>query len=926
MPLVPDMKRLFRFPWRTAADVRADVDDELAFHLEERARDLIACGIPAATAHAQARREFGDLDGARRALHDAGLAYERVSRWRAALDARWGDLRLAVRSLRRAPGLVATAVLSLALGIGANAALFSLFSDLLLRPLPVPEPQQLVKLVASGPRSGTFGCGDAGRCEEAFSYPMFRDLERAAGPRATLAGLAAHAPIDVNLAAGGRTLHGRGVLVSGGYFAALGLRPAAGRLLGPADDQALGAHPVAVLSYDFWQSRLGGDAEAVGRTLVVNGQALTVVGVAPRGFAGTTLGARPQVFVPLSMTGQVGQSLSGMDGFATARRTYWLFLFARRSPGAQVAQAQAALNVVYGSIITGTEAPLQDGLSARELTEFRRGVLALEPGGRGQSALPGQVRAPLVLLSGVAVVVLLIACANIGGLLLARGAARGLEVAVRVSLGAGRRRVAAQLLTEALVLAALGGASGLLVAHGTLALAAAILPSGAADAVAPGLRWPVVLVAAALAAGAGLVCGVFPALHSTRADLVTTIRANAGQIAGARSTARFRAALVSGQIALSMVLLVAAALFLRSLHNVTRADLGIAVDRFATFTLAPELSGYAPERRKQLFARVTEALAAAPGVTGVATARVALFTGGGWGTGARVDGVRTAPDADVGTMINFVGPGDFRTLGIPLVAGREFTPADREGAPGVAIVNEAFVEKFGLGRHAVGRRLAVWGDQEPNLEIVGVVRNAKYEAVKGERRAAVYTPLRQDARLGTVSYYVRTAGDPARLLRAIPAAVARVDPDVPVQDLKTLPEQVRENVALDRMLGTLAGAFAALATLLAAVGLYGVLAYSVAQRTREIAVRMALGAEGRHVRGLVLRQVGRLTLAGGVAGLIAALALGHAARSLLFGLGPHDPASVAAAVAVLAAVALGAAVLPARRAAGVAPMRALRAE
>jgi hypothetical protein len=279
---------------------------------------------------------------------------------------------------------------------------------------------------------------------------------------------------------------------------------------------------------------------------------------------------------------------------------------------------------------------------------------------------------------------------------------------------------------------------------------------------------------------------------------------------------------------------------------------------------------------------------------------VPLLTGALWGTGARIDGVRMEPGADNGTAINLVGPGAFRMLGVPQVAGREFTPADREGAPGVAVVNEAFARKFGLGLAVVGRRLAVWGDPEPSLEVVGVVRNAKYDAVKGEPQATVYTALRQDARLGTVTYYVRTAGDPARLLSGIAAAVAAVDPDVPAQDLRTLPEQVRENVAVDRMIGTLSAAFAGLATLLAAVGLYGLLAYSVAQR--------------RRMRALVLRQVGRMTLAGGAVGLVAALALGRAARSLLYGLGPHDPAAVAAAAGVLAAVALGAAYLPARRA------------
>ncbi len=924
----PGVRRLFRLPDRRPEHVAGEVDEEIRLHLALRAEQLERRGLAPDEARAEAERRFGaagSLTEARERLHASARRREGRMHVRELLDAVRQDLRVAARSLRRAPGLVATAVLSLALGVGANAALFSLFDQLLLRPLPVPQPERLVRLVAPGGRWGTTLCGLV-ECDESFSYPMFRDLERAAGPRTGIAGLAAHAPVEVNLAAGGRTVHGRGVLVSGGYFPALGVRPALGRLLGPADDTALGGHPVAVLSYDYWQSGLGGDPGAVGRTLAVNGYPLTVVGVAPRGFAGTTLGVRPQLFVPLAMTRQVGQGLNGMDGFDTARRTYWLFVFGRLAPGADATRARTALAAVYRPIITEVEAPLHAGMSPRELAEFRRAALDLAPGGRGQSALPGQVRLPLVLLSAVAGVVLLIACANVAGLLLARGAARGMEVAVRVSLGAGRRRVAAQLLAEALVLAALGGAAGLLVARGTLALAAAVLPPGAAAAVEPGLGRPVVLAAGGLTLGAGLLFGLFPALHGTRADLVRTIRANAGQIVGARAAARFRTALVCGQIALATVLLVAAGLFLRSLRNVARADLGLAADRFATVTLAPELSGYAPERRKRLFASVEEALAAVPGVTGVAAARVPLFTGGGWGTGARLDGVRTDPGADNGTMINFAGPGYFRTLGIPVLAGREFAPADREGAPGVAVVNEAFVAKFGLGRRAVGRRLAVWGDHEPNLEIVGVVRNAKYDAVKGELRPTVYTALRQDARLGTVTYYVRTAGDPARLLRGIAAAVARVDADVPVQDLKTLPEQVRENVALDRVIGALSAAFAGLATLLAAVGLYGVLAYTVAQRAREIAVRMAVGADARRVRGLVLRQVGRVTLAGGAVGLVAALALGRAARSLLFGLEGHDPASVGAAAAVLGAVALAAAYLPARRAARVEPMRALRAE
>ncbi|GJG89402.1 hypothetical protein tb265_45830 [Gemmatimonadetes bacterium T265] len=875
-------------------------------------------------ARAEAERRFGPLDEARERLHTSARRREGRMHLQALLDALRHDLRVAVRGLRRAPGLVVTAVLSLALGIGANAAIFSLFNQLLLRPLPVPHPERLVKLVAPGPRSGSNSCGEVGGCEEVFSYPMFRDLERA--PRTGLTGVAAHVVVPVNLALGGRTLHARGVLVSGAYFPVLGIRPALGRLLGPDDDRSLGGHPVAVLSYGYWQAQLGGDPGVLGRTLVVDGQPMTVVGVAPRGFEGTTLGVQPEMFLPLAMTAQVGQAIPGMNGFDTSRRRYWLYLFGRLAPGVRVEEAQAALNAVYRPIIVGVEAPLQEGLTAREMAEFRRAALDLAPAGRGQSALAGQVRTPLVLLSAVAAVVLLIACANVAGLLLARGATREMEVAVRVALGAGRRRVVAQLLAEALTLAALGGAAGLLVARGTLSLAGAILPPEAGSAVRLGLHWPMVAFAAALATATGLVFGLFPALHSTRADLVTAIRANAGQIAGARVAARFRTTLAAGQIALSMVLLVAAGLFLRSLRNVARADLGLAADHLLTFTIAPELNGYAPARRQLLFQRVEEELAAVPGVVGVASSRVRLFAGESWGNGIRVEGVRTEPGADNGALINLVGPGYFRTLGIPLLAGREFTPADRVGTSGVAVVNAAFVKKFGLGRAAVGRRVAVWGEPEPNLQVVGVVGNAKYDGVKGELQPSVYIAHRQDPATGTLSYYARTGGDPARVLRQIPAAVARVDPNVPVQDLKTLPQQIRENVSLDRMIGTLAAAFAALATLLAAVGLYGVLAYTVAQRTREIGVRMTLGADARRVRALVLRQVGRMTLAGGVVGLAAALALGRAARALLFGLGPHDPATVTAAAAVIAAVALGAAYVPARRAARIDPMRALRAE
>ena len=919
----PGIQRLFRLAVRRDDLAQAEVDEEIRLHLELRAAQLTREGLSPEAARAEAERRFGPPDEARTRLHASAQRRENRMHLRELIDSARGDLRVAIRGLRRAPGLVATAVLSLALGIGANAAIFSLFDQLLVRPLPVPHPEQLVKLVVLGPRGGGSACGEVGECDEVFSYPMFRDLERA---RAGLTGIAAHTLINASLAYGDQTMHGRGVLVSGGYFSVLGLRPALGRLLQSSDDQTLGGPPVAVLGYGYWQAQLGRDPGVLNRTIMIDGQPVTIVGVAPRGFDGTTLGVRPQVYLPLSMTKQIAHTMDGMNEFDTNRRFHWLYVFGRIPPSGGVEQALAGLSAVYAPIIREVEAPLQEGLTEQEMAEFRRAGLALEPAARGQSTLAETVRTPLVLLFAVAGVVLLIACANIANLLLVRGATRGMEVAVRLSLGAGRRRVIMQLLTESMVLAVLGGAAGLLVAHGTLRLAASILPPEAISAVHLGLRWPMVLFALALTIGTGLVFGLFPAFHSTREGLVTTIRANAGQIAGARSTLRSHTVLVVGQIALSTVLLVAAGLFIKSLRNVTRVELGLAVDRLATFTISPELNGYSPEQSRQLFQRLETELASVPGVTGVTSARVALFTGGGWSTGARVEGFKDEPGVDNGTMINLIGPGYFRTLGIPLRSGREFTAADRERTSRVAIVNETFVKKFGLGRDAIGKRVAVWGDKELNIQIVGVVGDAKYQAVKDRLRAGIYTAHLQDGKLGTVTYYIRTAGDPAQVLRHVPTVMSRVDPSVPVRELMTLPQQVRENVSLDRMIGTLATAFAVLATLLAAVGLYGVLGYSVAQRTREIGVRMALGADQWNVRGLVLRQVAWMTLVGSTLGVITALVVGRSARSLLFGLDEYDPASVALAAAVLAAVALGAAYLPARRASLVDPLSALRAE
>ena len=830
------------------------------------------------------------------------------------------NLKLAFRTLFKTPFVTAVAIISLALGIGANAAVFSLFDQMLLQALPVQEPDRLVNLEAPGPKGGSQSCNQAGDCDVVFSYPMFRDLERG---QSVFTGIAAHRLFGANIAYRNQTMNGEGMLVSGSYFPVLGLRPALGRLLTPADDEAIGANFVAVLSHSYWESRLGSDPGVLNETMVINGQSMTIVGVAPRGFEGTTLGGRPRVFVPITMRGLMSP---GWEGFEN-RRSYWAYLFARLKPGVSIEQARTAMNALYRPIVNDVEAPLQEGASEQSMKRFREKPIVLEPGQRGQSSTHEEASTPLMLLFGITGIVLLIACANIANLLLARAANRSLEMAVRLALGASRRQLLTQLLTESVLLAILGGAVSLLVARWTLSGIGALLPPQASETLQLELQPSVVWFAAAMSIGTGLLFGMFPALHSTRPDLITTIRANTGQPSGARAAARFRTSLVTAQIALSMALLISAGLFIKSLVNVSRVDLGIKIDNLVVFGISPELNGYSRERSRTFFARVEEELAAIPGVTGVSASLIPVLANSNWGSDVNVQGFKKEPDTDANARYNEVGAGYFRTLGIPLLAGREFTDADNLGSPKVAIVNEAFAKKFGLGRDAVGKMMGSGRDGDSlNIQIVGLVQNSKYSEVKQEVPPLFFAPYRQDSTVGAMNFYVRTSLSPEQLVRTIPSVIAKLDPNLPVEELKTVPQQARENVFLDRMISTLAAAFAVLATLLAAVGLYGVLAYTVAQRTREIGVRMALGADGTRVRGMVLRQVGLMTLIGGALGVAAALALGRAARSLLFELEGHDPAVFVAAAVVLTAVALGAGYLPARRASQVEPMQALRYE
>jgi predicted permease len=831
------------------------------------------------------------------------------------------NLRLALRTLFKSPFITLVAILSLALGIGANSAIFSLFDQMLLRPLPVPKPQELVNFKTPGPKPGSNSCGQAGGCDEIFSYPMFRDLEKV---QTSFTGIAAHRNFGGSVGYQGTSLSADGVLVSGSYFPVLGLTPALGRLFTPEDDKTIGNHFVVVLSYDYWRNRFNLDPNILNQALVINGQSMTVVGVAPRGFRGTVLGNVPDIFVPITMRGLMSPGFNGFEN----RRNYWAYAFGRLKPGVSIEQATTAINGPYHAIINDVEAPLQKGMSEQTMQKFRAKVITTEAGNRGQSSFDDEAKAPLLILLAVTGTVLLIACANIANLLLVRGAGRAAEMAVRLSVGANRRQLITQLLTESVLLAVFGAVGGMFVAKWTIDVIASILPANDTSLVRFDLSPTMMIFAASIALLTGIAFGLFPALQSTRPDLAATLKNQAGQPGGAKAARRFRTTLATVQIAMSMALLVPAGLFAKSLFNVSRVDLGLKTDHMVLFSLAPELNSYNTERTRQLFERIEDEMGALPGVTGIVAAVVPVIAGDNWGNSLGVEGFEAGPDTNTNASFNSVGPGYFRTMGIPLMVGREFTRADAAGTPKVAIVNQAFAKKFNLGDNPIGKRFGVGGGPGTkfDMEIVGMVQDAKYSDVKQVVPPQYFTPYRQEERLGYGYFYIRTATPPEQMLSTIPGAMRKIDATLPLSDVKTMEKQVQESVGQDRVISTLSLAFAVLATVLAAVGLYGVLAYTVAQRTREFGLRMALGADGASVRALVMGQVIRMAIVGGVIGLAVAIGVGRAAKSLLFEMTGYDPMVLTGATVALAIVALGAGLLPALRASKIDPMTALRYE
>jgi predicted permease len=833
------------------------------------------------------------------------------------------DLRYAVRGLMRRPLVTSVAVLSLALGIGVNTAIFSVFDRLLLRRLPVQTPETLVVLSSPGPRPGWNSSGDGGDPDTIFSYPFFRDLDRVQN---VFSSIAAQRDFPANLSHRGQTQRGQGALVSGGYFPTLRLTPALGRLFTSDDDRAPGAHDVVVLAFDYWSTQFGRNPEVLNDRLIINGVPMTIVGVAPEGFHGTTTMERPHVFVPLAMAVQMRPGWDRIN----SRNDHWLYVFGRLKPGLTPEQAEAQFNVPFKALIRDVEYPaLRSGMGDRARAEFQARQVFLRDGARGQNSQRGQqeTRSIFVLLFAVTGFVLLIAVANVANLLLVRAIDRSTEVAVRLSLGASAGRLIRLLLTEACLLGLAGAVGAVAVAQLTIGALQRLMPVEDQTLFGFSIDGSVLAFSGALGLITGLLFGLVPATQLIRAGLVAGLSSKSGRISGSQTSSRLRTSLSTAQVALATALLAQSGLFIVSLTNIARVDLGIQRDGLVTFRLSPGLNGYTSQQSLTIFERLEDELRAVPGVTAVTSSTHPLLADSDSTLNVTVEGFQAAPDADTNVRAAYISTDYFRTIGIPLVAGREFTRADVTGQQSVAIVNEAFVRKFNLGERALGARMARGaGSNKPlDIVIVGIVRDATYSRVKDQRPAQMFQPHRQ-IETGVLSFYARTSADSRPLLAAIPGLVRRLDATLPIERLRTMNDQIWDNTTQDRMLTTLSSSFAGLATVLAGIGLYGMLAYLVRSRERELGIRMAFGATGTDVRRLVFGHVGRVTLIGGAIGAAATVGLSRLGEAFLFRLDGFNLPIIIAASAVVIGVAVLAGVLPARRAAQVNPVDALRAE
>jgi predicted permease len=908
------MKRILN--WFRLRRLESDLDRELQYHIDRRVTDLVHSGLPEPEARRRVALELGGATQLREEVRDIWL-----TRW---LRDFVPDLRFSARSILRSPSFTATAVLSLALGIGATTALYSLIDQIVLRALPVDHPERLVLFDWNGEQlAETFGS------DNLMSYPICRDLQQ---QEQFFDGVFCRAATTISFSTGGEPRLTAAELVSGTYFSVLGVSPTLGRLLTIDDDQVPGSSPVVVLSYDFWKNQFGGAQDIVGRKVLVNQHPMTVVGVAAPAFHGIDVGEVPSVWIPAVMSAQ------SIPGFKTMldRRTRWMQILGRLKQNVSLAGAKTGLQPWFKAMLDeDTRRTDFSRFSAEQRRQFLASTLDLTAAPEGHSVLRHDLSRPLWVLFVATAVLLALACLNVAGLFLARGSARHREISTRLALGASRGRIGRQLLTDSVLLAFAGGLLGVVMAPIAVRALIAFLPHNtAANDLQASIDTRLLLFAFLISLVTGFLAGAAPALQAGRKSLDSSLRERGGTPSGGLA---LRRAIVTAQIAFTLILVIAAGLFVRTLSGLLVKGPGFNTSSLISFGIKPALNGYSGAEESRLIRRITEGLRDSSSIQASAIAHDQLLLGGAWSNSLTIQ-ARERYTTDREVQMNAVTPGFFATLGARIVAGRDFNehdalnviaanqslPVSQSGQRAV-IVNEAFVKRYFGGRSPLGARVAMGSapDAKPDSEIVGVVENISYRNVR-EQWEQAYFPIGTE--LSGSNFYVRFRGTPESAFRSIRAILRNGDPTLPISYFRTLDEQIDRSLNTERMLAALSSSFGTLALLLSLVGLYGVMSFVVTQRTREIGIRLALGATRLSTIWLVLRDA-LVMIAGGTAiALPCVWALGRLVESQLYDVKPTDPVTILAATLVLCSTALGAALIPARRASAVNPTEALRFE
>ena len=831
------------------------------------------------------------------------------------------DLRLALRGLRRSPLFTAVAILSLALGIGANTAIFTLIDQILLRKLPVRAPEELVMLHQQGPNMGS----NAGT--RMNSYPLYQDLQKRAEP---FAEVLCRRLVDASIAVDNQTERVSAEMVSGNYFTLLGVKPAIGRVFNSQeDDQVYQGHPVVVLSHAYWTNRFARDPNIVGKKIRVNDHPMTVVGVSAEGFIGLDPAFSPQIRVPVLMKPIMLPDWAWLR--IEDRRARWVQVFARLKPGYSVESAQGPIQGLFQQIRSyEATLPAAKEWSAYDREQFlKNGRLIVTSAALGFSGLRNDFSTALVVLMCMVGLVLLIACANVANLLIARGFMRQREIAVRLSLGASRGRLVRQLLAESVLLSSIGGAAGIAIAIVLTDALLALVPSGGQPLlISPHPDYRILSFTVALTFLTGIVFGLLPAMRASRPDPWSTLKDTVGSIAGGSGSLFLRKGLVTAQVALSFLLLFGAGLFVKSLQNLKTTETGVVLDNLVSFQVSPSLNGYDDARGQIFYEQLLDRLRAAPGVKSAAVASVPILTGSEWDSSMAVEGHVAKDGEDMQMFMNALSPDYFATMNIPILEGRDFRRSDAKSVgaeTSVAIVNRAMAEHFFKGHSAVGKRLGWDGGPGSKLtiEIIGVVGNSLYEGPREGVHRQVFIPRYGK---GDGAIYVRTLTASSSAFNVLRNEVKQLDASLPIYEMKTVESQLDETLLTDRLIAMLSAGFGLLATLLASVGLYGVMAFVVARRKKELGIRLALGAQTGSVIWLVMREVLILLSVGLLVGIPAAMALGRYVESQLYGIQPRDPMIAVTTMIVLGLVSAAAGLIPAHRASRIDPIMALRHE